>query len=298
MENIEKNFSVKKINISDIDTISEKESLWVSKKFSLWIFLWVIFILWIWIFWIENFQNISWFWANVLDKNIWENLHWSLDIIKNISPENSNPLKKIYYFLWILFFAIYILYVFAKMELQKFWEQNWSQKDFATRNFPSIYILETMTMLYVIVFLVLSFYLIQQIDFVNSFKTLNSSLETVANFALFWWSLSSLFFFLHKVRPWKFVEWEEVWDKRIDFDVNRVLKYLSFPFMSAWMWVVSYLIVMWIWDVFWIESLHNPSEYFIILLATMAWYFCDAFVIFFHSIFKAIEWNLQKKISK
>lgn len=295
MENLQKNFSVKKIKFSDIEKISEKKSFWVSKKFSLWIFFWLIFIFTISFFWFENFSQSS---ANILNQEIWENLHWSLDLIENISSENSNPLQKIYYFLWILFFVIYTLYVFAKMELQKFWEQNLAQRDFATKNFPSIYILETMTMLYVIVFTVLSFYLIQQIDFENAFKTLNSSLQTVANFALFWWSLSSLFFFLHKVRPWKFVEWEDFRDKKVDFDVNRVLKYLSFPFMSAWMWVVSYLIVMWIWDFFWIESLQAPSEYFIILLATMAWYFCDAFVIFFHLIFKAIEWNLHKKISK
>lgn len=295
MKNLEKNFSAKKIKISDIEKISEKKSLWVSKKFSLLIFFWVIFFLVIWFLWFENFSQTS---ANILNPEIWENLHWSADLIKNISSENLDYLKRIYYFLWILFFAIYILYIFAKMELQKFWEQWSDQKNFATKNFPSIYILETMTMLYVIVFLVLSFYLIQQIDFQNAFKTLNSSFQTVANFALFWWSLSSLFFFLHKVRPWKFVEWEELPDKKVDFDVNRVLKYLAFPFMSAWMWVVSYLIVMWIWDIFWIESLKDLSEYFMILLATMAWYFCDAFVIFFHSIFKGIESNIQKKISK
>lgn len=295
---------IEKINITDIENISEEKSLWVSKRFSIWIFFWVIFLLFIWIiwfFWVENFWNIHWIWASILDSTSLEEievLHWSsVEIWENL--KNSSYLNNFYIFLLILFFAIYTLYIFAKMELQKFWEQNWAQKDFVTRNFPSIYILETMTMLYVISFVVLSFYLIQQIDFKIAFETINSSLQSVANFALFWWSLSSLFYFLHKIRPWKFMEWQDYWpDIKVDFDINRVLKYLSFPFMSAWMWVVSYLIVMWIWDIFWIDFLKNPSEYFIILLATMAWYFCDAFVIFFHSIFKSIEKFLHKKIAK
>lgn len=291
---MEKNFTIKKVDISDIENISEKKSLWVSKKFSLWIFFWILFIWAISFIWVDNF---SWASANIL--STWENLHWSPDLVDNISNLNSDIVNSIYLFLAVLFFTIYILYVFAKMELQRFWEQNIWQKDFATRNFPSIYILETMTMLYVLTFVVLSFYLIQQINFETAFDTFNSSIKYVANFALFWWSLSSLFFFLYKVRPWKFdVNWEESSDKKLDFDINRVLKYLSFPFMSAWMWVVSFLIIMWTWDILWIDSLKDPSWYFIILLAVMAWYFCDAFVMFFHSIFKAIESALNKRISK
>jgi len=301
---------IRKINFSDIEDISEKKSFGVSKKFSIWIFLWafwIFFILAIWFF--INLWNPSWISANL----IWENLnnlsdlsgfHWSSEIWKNIIENNyknfwSDIFSKIYIFLTFLFWAIYVLYIFAKIELQKFWEQWISQWNFATKNFPSIYILETMTMLYVIIFVVLWFLLIQQIDFTIAFKTMNSAIETSAIFSLFWWALSSLFYFLHKVRPWKFDEnWKEWEERKVDFDINRVLKYLSFPFMSAWMWVISYLIIMWIWDIFWIDVLKNPSENFVILLALMAWYFCDAFVIFFHSIFKWVEEILNKKINK
>jgi hypothetical protein len=283
-----------KVNISDIESISEKKSLWVSQKFSLWIFFWVISILIIWFFWIEN---IWWLSASLSDWVDWIDLHWSANWLISIG---ENVFSKIFWFLLILFFAIYILYIFAKIEWQKFWEDfSCDQKAFAARNFPSIYVLETLTMLYVITFVLVSFFIIKNINFELAFKSLNSSIEVSAIFALFWWGLSSLFYFLNKVRPWKFEEWKiQKKEVKIDFDINRVLKYLSFPFMSAWMWVVSFLIIMWIWDILWVDSLKEPSEYFIILLATWAWYFCDAFVILFHSVFKSIEAFLNKKISK
>lgn len=274
------------VDISEIEKISEKKSFWVSQKFSVSVIFWV-FVFWtISVFWVENF----WIWASLTNV---ESLHWSAEIVQNF-----DLFKNFYIFLFILFFAIYTLYIFAKIELQKFWSKNWWQTDFALHNFPSIYILETMTMLYVIMFVILSFNLILKIDFENAFKTMNSAISTVALFALFWGALSSLFYFLHKVRPWKFQDWEQEKYKKIDFDINRVLKYLAFPFISAWMWVISYLISMWIWEIFWIEALKAPNENFLILFAVMTWYFCDAFVIFFHSIFKSIEKVLNKKISK
>lgn len=291
---------INKINISDIENIwnkiEKKEFSWVSKKFSILVYLWIFLILFILI--ISFFQfDLTWFSANLMNTTLQNWFHWTWETLKN--SVKTNYLNIFYLYLLVLFFAIYTLYIFAKMELQKFWRQNWEQKDFATNNFPSIYILETTTMLYTISFVILSFYLIQQIDFETAFKTMNSSLQIVANFALFWGSLSSLFYFLHKVRPGKFENWiENSKERKIDFDINRVLKYLSFPFMSAWMWVISYLIIIWSWEILWIEGLKNPWNNFLILFAVIAWYFCDAFVIFFHSIFKSIEKVLNKKISK
>ncbi|MCD5382680.1 hypothetical protein LR002_00985, partial [Candidatus Gracilibacteria bacterium] len=141
------------VDISEIEKISEKKSFWVSQKFSVSVIFGVFVFGTISVFGVENF-GIGASLTNV------ESLHGSAEIVQNF-----DLFKNFYIFLFILFFAIYALYIFAKIELQKFGSKNGGQTDFALHNFPSIYILETMTMLYVIMFVILSFNLILKIDF-------------------------------------------------------------------------------------------------------------------------------------
>ncbi len=215
-------------------------------------------------------------------------------VVQMVAPSIVNFLAPLLIFTMCLFIGIFILYILAKTEGQKhgnYFHNN--SRTYAYRNFPSIFVIEASTMMYVVFVLLTAILFITKLkyDSIIFSSDENVILLAASGFAVLGGALSHLYYFLNKVTP------EQLDDegvnlnknKSIEFDVNRVLRYLSFPFMSAGMGIMAYVLVKGSGAMLGIQAFITPSFWILMLMALIAGYFSNLFIEMFHSIVQKMK---------
>ncbi len=187
--------------------------------------------------------------------------------------------------LWIsgtLFFIMYVLYIFAKLEGQDEEGFQKNARSYADSHFPSLVFMETSAMLYMITIILAALIFIakfQVIFGVARIDQLDNHFVLTALcvvFAVLGGTLAQLYYFLNKVQPEKVSEDEAPRRRHVtlEFDINRVPRYLAFPFLSAGMGMLAYILTKGV-----LMEFATPPFWALMFLAIVAGFFSDLFVI-------------------
>jgi hypothetical protein len=199
-----------------------------------------------------------------------------------------------------VFMSIFVLYVFTKVEGQRHGDTYYKNtKSFIYRFFPNVFVLEAVIMLYVLLIIITAIVFISKLKYAGiiegGINNDNYIILSSLAFAILGGALSQLYYFLNKVRPEE-LTLQNASDsspkkKRevLEFDVNRVLRYLSFPFMSAGMGIMAYTLIKGAGAIVKMDALMSPPFWFLMLTAFVAGYFSDLFIIQFQKVINKIE---------
>lgn len=192
-----------------------------------------------------------------------------------------------------IFFTIFVLYILAKIEGQKHGEPyHNNSKAFAYRYFPSVFIMEALTMLYVVLTVLAAILFIAQLRYgvITKEASENFLILSSTAFAVLGGGLAQLYYFLNKVQPQDLTEGVHSSSKHAsEFDINRTFRFLSFPFLSAGMGVLAYTLIKGTGSLLNMDGFENPSYWFLMFIALTSGYFCDLFILIFHRIVKRFE---------
>ncbi|MBT4937000.1 hypothetical protein HON22_03695 [Candidatus Peregrinibacteria bacterium] len=212
----------------------------------------------------------------------------------------ANSLTAMFILVGSIFMSIFVLYVLTKAEGQRHGADYYKNtKSFIYRFFPNVFVLESVIMLYVLLIIITAIIFISKLKYSGIISGGGEHdnyviLASIA-FSILGGALSQLYYFLNKVKP------EELKDQDIsgkasirkrevlEFDVNRVLRYLSFPFMSAGMGIMAYILIKGAGSVIKMDALITPPFWFLMLIAFVAGYFSDLFIIQFQKMINRIE---------
>lgn len=211
----------------------------------------------------------------------------------------ANSLTAMLILVGSVFMSIFILYVLTKVEGQRHGEDYYKNtKSFVYRFFPNVFVLEAVIMLYVLLIIITSIVFISKLKYSGIIEGGgehdNYVILASLTFAILGGALSQLYYFLNKVKPEELNDnLSESASKRkrevLEFDVNRVLRYLSFPFMSAGMGIMAYVLIKGAGSVIKMDALITPPFWFLMLIAFVAGYFSDLFIIQFQKMINRIE---------
>ena len=199
-----------------------------------------------------------------------------------------------------LFAAIFILYVLAKVEGQQHGSAFYRNSGkYAYKNFPSIVVLEPATMLYVILVIMASILFITKLHYESIMDTTLAANENIilvscAAFAILGGALANLYYFLNKETPEESQDGTSEKDA-LEFDLNRILRYLTFPFMSAGMGIVAYVLVKGSGAMLGIEAFQSPSFWVIMFMAIVSGYFSKLFLSMFHMLVISMNKKILEK---
>ena len=212
----------------------------------------------------------------------------------------ANALTIMFILIGSVFMSIFVLYIFTKVEGQRHGDTYYKNtRSFIYRFFPNVFVLEAVIMLYVLLIIITAIIFISKLKYSGMIEggldNENYIILSSLAFAILGGALSQLYYFLNKVKPEELTmqNTSDTSPKKkrevLEFDVNRVLRYLSFPFMSAGMGVMAYILIKGAGSVVKMDALMSPPFWFLMLTAFVAGYFSDLFIIQFQKVINTIE---------
>ena len=244
-----------------------------------------------------NQQPLDAFNAALIGETLGESVHAAAPVAETV-PLLTNNFVGLLIAIAGIFLTIFTLYVFAKAEGQDHGDKfHKNACKFAYQNFPSIVVIEALTMLYVMLITIACVLMIlkvsySDVDMLSAMETDVFNIMSSIIFAILGGAMSQLYYFLNKVRPEDVLEEREKGTQArevLEFDVNRTLRYLSFPIMSAGMGIMAYTLIKGAGLILGIAAFQNPSYWAIVFVALTAGYFSELFTVMFQKIINRME---------